>query len=162
AAASSAIAGAAVVQVAPAAASQLVVTEQPPDPIVAGQPFTLAVSALDPFGNVATSFNKPVSISLPNDPAVSMTVSARNGVATFELTTTSTSGWGSAITASSAGVTSVSSTPVTVKPPVNLTPPTVVKELVLHTQKKNKKGKNVGKPVFTGFQLVFSEAMNQA
>ena len=51
---------------------------------------------------------------------------------------------------------------MTVKLPIVLTPPTVQSEQVLTTQKMNRKGKKIGKPVFTGFKLVFSEAMSPA
>jgi len=39
-------------------------------------------------------------------------------------------------------------------------PPTIVAEGVVATQKKNAKGKPVGKPVFGGFFIKFSEPMN--
>ena len=40
--------------------------------------------------------------------------------------------------------------------------PLVVREQVLTSQKKNKKGKSVGRPVLTGFALVYSEPMDPA
>jgi hypothetical protein len=40
--------------------------------------------------------------------------------------------------------------------------PTVVLEQIVTTQKKNKKGKPVGKPVFAGFALDFSTAMDRS
>ena len=44
------------IDVTPAAATQLVVTTQPPGSVVAGSAFGLAVTAEDPYGNVHTSF----------------------------------------------------------------------------------------------------------
>ncbi len=38
--------------------------------------------------------------------------------------------------------------------------PTVLSEHVLHKQKTNKKGKKISKPVFAGFSIVYSTAMN--
>src|SRR5262249_46486354 len=49
------------VDVSAATATQLVVTTPPPDPVTAGQPFTLVVSAEDPFQNVDASFNGNVT-----------------------------------------------------------------------------------------------------
>ena len=78
------------ITVAPAAPSQLVVTTPPPNPIVAGQAFSLAVSVEDTYGNVETAYSNNVTISIPNDPGFSATVQARNGVAEFVGLTLST------------------------------------------------------------------------
>jgi hypothetical protein len=40
--------------------------------------------------------------------------------------------------------------------------PTIISEQVVMLQKKNKKGKKVGKPVFQGFALVYSGPMNSS
>ncbi len=53
------------VTVSAAPATHLVVTTPPPSPLAVGQPFTMAVSAEDPYGNVDTSYNGAVMISLP-------------------------------------------------------------------------------------------------
>lgn len=156
---SSTVAGSTVVNVSPGAAFQLAMTEQPPNPIVAGQPFTVAVSAEDKYGNLVPSYSGSVTISLSNDPNLSGTVFAKNGVATFtSLSTTLTSDQGSAIQATASGLKPVSSNPLTVMPVSQA--PTVLSEQVLHKQKTNKKGKKIGKPVFAGFSIVYSTAMN--
>ncbi len=74
--------------VIPAAASKLVVTTQPPSSVTAGSGFGLTVQVEDSFGNVATSFNSSVKIALVSNPGKStlggtLSVTAKNGVATF-------------------------------------------------------------------------------
>src|SRR4029077_6990524 len=71
------------VNVASAPATHLVVTTAPPDPLTAGQTFTMVVSAEDPYGNVDPSFNGTVTITIPSDPGFTATTQAKNGVATF-------------------------------------------------------------------------------
>ena len=85
------------------------------------------------------------------------------GTATF--TTSSLPVGTSSITAKYDGDTDYStSTSAVVGQVVNskpvATPPTVTLAKVLFTQKTNKKGKPVGKPVFAGFQFTFSTAMD--
>ena len=111
---------------------------------------------------MAVTYYGPVTISLPNEPGVSGTTSARNGVATFTGLTVSGAGQGGSIQISAAGFNPISGPHVHIMQPSVPTPPTVQSELVLTTQKTNKKGKKIGKPVFTGFKLVFSEAMSPA
>ena len=70
------------------AATQLVVTTQPPASVVIGGGFGLTVSAEDASGNLATSFNGDVTITLGNNIGGGtlggvLNVSAVNGVATF-------------------------------------------------------------------------------
>ena len=159
---STTIAGSAIVNVTAAAPTHLVLIDPPPVPIIVGQPFSIAISAEDQFGNVATGYNGSVTISLPNEPGVSGTISARNGVATFTGLTASTAGQGSSLQITAAGFTPISTQPLPINPAPIPTAPTVETEQVLTTQKKNNKGKKIGKPVFTGFQLNFSTAMSQA
>ena len=159
---STTISGIATVNVTAAAASQLVLSIPPPDPIIVGQPFSISITAVDQFGNVATGYSSPVAISLPNEPGVSGSIPARNGVATFTGLTASTASPGSSIQITAAGFKPISSKPVPINPPVVSTPPTVDTEQVWTTQKTNSKGKKIGKPIFTGFKIVFSEAMSQA
>ena len=54
--------------VTPAAATQLVVTTQPPAASWPGSGFGLIVSAEDPFGNVDPSFGGSVTVALANNP----------------------------------------------------------------------------------------------
>ncbi len=50
--------------VAPAAATHLVITAQPPASAVAGNPFGLTVTAEDQYGNVATDFSSDITATL--------------------------------------------------------------------------------------------------
>ena len=54
--------------VSPAAATQLVLTAQPPGIVTAGIGFGVSVAAEDPFGNVVTSFQGPVTAILSGVP----------------------------------------------------------------------------------------------
>ena len=145
------------IDVAAAPATQLVMTTPPPGTVVAGQPFTLAVSAEDPFGNVDTSYNGDVTISLPGQMAPVSPVQARAGVATFAGLTVRLGGNGGSIQATAGGLPSISTPPVAVNPGQ---PPTITVGQVVFFQKKNKKGKAVGKRVVQGFMLDFSRAMD--
>ncbi len=83
--------------VTPGAATQLVVTTQPPASMVAGTSFGLVVSAEDSYGNVDTSFGGNVTIALAGDPGDgalggTLTVAASQGVATFAGLTLTTAG----------------------------------------------------------------------
>ena len=151
------IKGSTTVDVAPLAASQLVFTTQPPSPIIPGQAFSVVVSVEDSFHNVVPGFNGNVTISAPNEPGLSATVQARTGVATFTRLTADTAAEGESIQATSGGLRVGVSNPLTVTPL-----PTIIHEQVWTTQKKNAKGKPIGMPVFAGFQLVYSTAMNSS
>ncbi len=67
--------------------TDLVVTQQPPSSVTAGAGFGLTVAAEDGSGDVVTSFNGTVTLSLGNNPGGDTlggtTVNAVNGVATF-------------------------------------------------------------------------------
>ena len=54
--------------ITPAAASQLVVTTQPPASTIAGTAFGLAITAEDPYGNLTPSFTGQVTIALKKNP----------------------------------------------------------------------------------------------
>ncbi len=142
--------------------SHLVLTTPPPDPIVAGQPFTLVVSAEDAYGNVVPTFNGSVTISLPGDTGLTTTVQANNGVARFTgLVVNTTAVQGESITATSSDIKSPPSSPVTVLPPPVPQAPTVISEQPVKIQLFNKKGEKTGKPV-SGFALRFSTTMNSS
>jgi streptogramin lyase len=69
-------------------ATKLLVTGQPPNSVLAGTSFGLTVSAEDGQGNVDTSYNGPITLTLGNHPNGStlggvLIVGANNGVATF-------------------------------------------------------------------------------
>ena len=85
--------------VTPAAATQLVVTMQPPSTIVTGDAFGLVVSALDPFDNVDSAFDGSVSVALLDNPGGAtlggtLSVAAQSGLTTFSGLTLSNAGAG--------------------------------------------------------------------
>ncbi len=97
------------VTVTPAAASQLVVTVQPPSTVTAGSSFGLSVSAEDPYGNLATGFDGNVSAALAGGPSGALlgggtSVTAANGVASFTGLILSRDGKGYALDATSPGL----------------------------------------------------------
>ena len=108
--------------VTPAAASQLVVTTQPPSSITAGSGFGLTIEAEDPYGNVATSFTGSVTIALGSNPGGSTlsgptTVAASGGVAVFSGLSLNNLGVGYILQASGGGLTPVATTSFTVQAP---------------------------------------------
>ncbi len=150
------------VNVSAAPATQLVVTTPPPSSLGAGQSFSMVVSAEDPYGNVATSFDGTVTIALPGQSGSTIPVQAADGVATFTGLTLDPTAQGHPIQVTGGGLTAASTGPVAVNSVSNAQPPTITGELVVMSQKKNKKGKPVGKAVLQGFTLDFSTAMNAA
>jgi len=110
--------------VAPAAASTLVLSIPPPATMVAGHGFGLAVEAEDPFGNLATSFTGTVTFALENNPGnttlmasppTALTVTAIGGVAnSHDFYTIDIAASGYTIEASSPNLTSVTSASITV------------------------------------------------
>ena len=74
------------VNVKPAAATQLVITRRPGG-VIAGVDFGLTVAAEDPYGNVDTSYNGQVTVSLGSGSSGTLTgtlmMNATAGVATF-------------------------------------------------------------------------------
>ncbi len=108
-------------QVAPGAPSRLVVTSQPPGGVIAGQSFGFVVQAEDVYGNVATTFNGPVTAALANDPAGgalagALTADARNGVAEFSGLTLNTAGSGYDLQATSGRLSDGVTAPITISP----------------------------------------------
>ena len=70
------------------AGNTLVVTGEPPDETMPNDTFSVTVTAKDPNGNVVTSFNGQVTLSLPDDPGGgtldgNVTATALDGVVTF-------------------------------------------------------------------------------
>ena len=94
----STITGSTTVNVTALVASQLVFITPPPDPVTAGQSFTVVVAADDQYLNVDTTFNSNVMLSLPGSPGFPVTVQAKNGIATFTGLTVGTAASGSALT----------------------------------------------------------------
>ena len=107
--------------VIPAAPSRLAIVTEPPDQAIAGQGFGFTVAAEDPYGNVATTFNGPVTVTLASGPAGGslsgvVSTTAANGIATFSGLALDTAGGGYALAASGGSLTSSPSTAMTVSP----------------------------------------------
>ncbi len=101
------------------APAQLVISSPPPGSVVAGFGFGLSVTALDAQGNVLTSFNGPVTLTLANNPGYGnlggpVTVQAVNGVATFYGLWLNKAGSGYTLTASTGAVSVTTTTGITV------------------------------------------------
>jgi hypothetical protein len=143
------------IEIMAARATQLVVTTPPPAPLLTGQTFTLVVAARDPYGNVDPGFNGNVTVSIPNDPSLTTTVGAQDGVATFVGLALNQSDSGESLQFVANGLSAAATGPVQLPPA-----PMIVSEHVVTFQKRNKRGKKVGKPVFQGFALVYNEPMN--
>ncbi len=148
------------INVEPGAATKLVVTTPPLDPLAAGQVFDLVISAEDPYGNVASAFDGSVTVSVPNDPAFTTTVQAKSGVASFSGLTLNAAANGETIRAVAGGLSAAVTNPLTVTPVVP--PPTIISEQVVLIDKRSRHGKPRSAPVFAGFALRFSTAMNAA
>ena len=56
------------ITVTPLAASQFVISSQPPSSVTAGSPFGLQITAEDIYGNQATAFGGSVAVSLSHNP----------------------------------------------------------------------------------------------
>ena len=100
-------------------ATQLVVTSQPPGSVGAGNPFGFSVTAEDSTGAVATTFNGTVAASILNNPGSASlggttSVTASSGVATFSGLAINQAGAGYTLQATSAGLTSVATSSITV------------------------------------------------
>ncbi len=143
--------------------SQLVVTAQPPPTVTAGQGFGLTIKVEDGFGDVVTSYNGSVTIALANNPGGgtlggTLTVAAVNGVATFSGLALNNLGTAYTLKVTASGLSSASTTAITVA-----NPPQIQSATVVFTQKTNPKThKKIGKPVMTGYQFTFNTAMNPA
>ena len=119
----------------------------------------MVVSAEDPYHNVDTSYNGDVTISLPGDPALTTTVQARNGVATFGGLSITTVGQVGSIEATSGSLSAGTTGPITVAAPSSggsSSPAPMIESDQVATTQKLKKGKKVGKPVFGGFRFQFN------
>ena len=107
-------------------ATQLVVTTQPPASVPAGTTFSITVSAEDGGGNVDTTYNQAVTLSLGNANGATLngvlTVGADDGVATFTGLSVNLSGTDYVILASSGSLKSATTNgfDVTTSPPYQL------------------------------------------
>ncbi len=102
-------------------ASTLEITSEPPASVQAGTPFGLTVEACDSSGNLISSFNGTVIITLQGGPAGSrlsgtLSAAAVNGIATFSGLSLDAAGNGYALQTSSSGLSAASSTLIVVTP----------------------------------------------
>jgi hypothetical protein len=105
--------------VAAGSASQLVVTTQPPANLTAGNGFALIVEAEDPYGNADPGFSGAVMLALGNQSGGAalggtVTQAADAGVVTFTGLSLDKVGTAYALQATSAGVSGVTTDPITV------------------------------------------------
>ncbi len=118
--------------VTPLAPSQVVVTQQPPSSVTAGAGFGLDAAIEDMYGNVVTSANNAVSISLASNPGGStlggtLSVAASNGVAVFSGLTLQKAASGYTLSVASSGLTGSTTGALAVNP-------AAAKQLVITTQ----------------------------
>ncbi len=109
------------ITVTPLAASQFVISSQPPSTVTAGSPFGLQITAEDKYGNQATAFHGSVAVSLSHNPGTgvlsgTLISQASSGVAQFSALQLDTAGSPYTIAASNGTLTSPPSTPITVTP----------------------------------------------
>jgi streptogramin lyase len=107
------------ITVNPAAATQLVITQQPPATVKLSTPFSMKASIEDAYGNVVTTSSNTVSVAFANKPTGAtlggtLTVAASQGVASFSNLTINKVGSGYTLRVSSSGLTSAISTPIDV------------------------------------------------
>ena len=105
--------------VTPAAATQLVITQQPPATVKVSSPFALKASIADAYGNVVTTASGTVSVAFANNPTGAtlggtLTVAVSQGVASFTNLTINKIGSGYTLRVSSSGLTSATSNPINV------------------------------------------------
>ena len=100
-------------------ATQLVVTTEPAAAVLAGNTFTVVVSAEDTFGNVDPSFAGPVTLNLGNNPAGLtlsglVTATAVDGIAKLSGPIIDQAGDGVTLMAAGAGLASATTNPFNV------------------------------------------------
>jgi len=105
--------------VTPAAASQVVITQQPPATVGVNSAFGLQASIEDPYGNVVTTASNTVSVAFANNPTGAtlggtLSVTASQGVATFSNLTINKTGSGNTLQVSSSGLSSAVTNVITV------------------------------------------------
>jgi virginiamycin B lyase len=107
------------VTVTPAAATQLVITQQPATTVKLNSPFALKASIEDAFANVVTTASGTVSVAFASNPTGAtlggtLSVTANQGVASFTNLTINKVGSGYALRVSSSGLTSAVSNSINV------------------------------------------------
>jgi streptogramin lyase len=127
------------ITVTPAAATQVVITGQPPASVGLNASFGLSAAIEDAYGNVETSSNSTVKVALDNNPGGAklggtLSVKASKGVATFSGLTLNKVGTGYTLELTSSGLTSVVTSPINVtktSPNVALSPPAAAPDVLL-------------------------------
>ena len=109
------------ITVKPASASQLVITQQPPDNVIVGSGFGMQATIEDAYNNVEATDDAVVSVMLANNPDSAslggmLIVTATNGVASFSGLTLDQTGAGDTLAVSSNGLTDATSNPITAIP----------------------------------------------
>ncbi len=105
----------------------LAVSSQPPDEVMPEQPFGLVIKALSPNGTVDTHFNGAVMLALAAGPAAGAilggtdSVTAKNGVATFDDVTLDDLGDGFEVQAIAASLGAVTTSAIKVVSKITLT-----------------------------------------
>ncbi len=107
------------ITVTPAAATQVVITQQPPASVVVNAGFSLQASVEDAYANVVTSASNTVKVALANNPTGAklggtLSVKASKGVATFSGLTLNKVGSGYTLAVSSSGLTGATTSPIAV------------------------------------------------
>jgi streptogramin lyase len=105
--------------VTPAAATQLVITQQPPATVKVSTPFTMKASIEDAYGNVVTTASNSVSVAFVSNPTGAtlggtLSVNAKQGVASFSNLTINKVGSGYTLGVSSSGLSSAITNPINV------------------------------------------------
>jgi hypothetical protein len=109
------------ITVTPGAATRLVITAQPPAIVIAGQPWSFAVAAEDPFGNLATGFAgsvtaAPTSTSGGGPLPGTLTLPAVAGQARFSGLTVDRAGSGDTLQVTSDGLSTATTRSFAVGP----------------------------------------------
>ena len=107
------------ITVTPAAATQVVITQEPPASVALNGGFGLQASVEDEYGNVVTSASSTVKVALANNPTGAklggtVSVKASKGVATFSGLTLNKVGTGYTLQVTSSGLSSSTTSAIAV------------------------------------------------
>ena len=105
----------------PAAAAQLLITQQPPNSIQVNRKFGLTASIEDSYGNLETGDNAAVTVGLASNPGGAtlggtITVNSIAGVVTFFGLTLDAAAAGYTLQVSGSGLSGATTSPITVNP----------------------------------------------
>ena len=107
------------ITVTPAAAAQVVITQQPPASVTVNSAFSLQAAIEDAYGNVVTNDGKAVKVALDNNPTGAklggtLSVNASSGVATFSGLTLNKVGTGYTLQLTSGTLTAAATNAIAV------------------------------------------------